>query len=172
MCNPNPVADFQKLFEASTKDVAQRTARQLVLDAAQFGDLIQLAQKIGFTHSLIRKEWAPRYATNVPGLMDQLLAGTKSENRKIKNKGSAAFNLITELFVQRKLVFAHFFEKPEGWHVFYFTEQDYHGVHFAHPHVHYASHLWSFDLAATKAKFDSRDYSFATEHLQIIPISN
>ena len=171
MAAASPIAEFQKLLEATSKADAQRLAGQLVLDARHFGELKILAQKLGFTHSLIRKEWSPAQKVNVPELMDKLVAGSKSEDPKIKKKGASAFNVIKQLFVERKLVFAHFFEKQNEWHIFYFTGQDYTGGHFEFPHIHYASHLWNHDLVEIKASFDKRDYSFATEHLQIIPLS-
>ncbi len=168
---PSPIADFQKLFEAATKAEAQRLAGQLVLDARRFGELINLAQGLGFTHQLVTKEWAPDFVSRVPEIMDQIVAGSKSNDPKVKKKGAAGFNLVKQLFIQRKLLFCHFFEKANEWHVFYFSGEDYFGGHFDHPHVHYASHLWNHNLAVIKVEIEKKDFRFSTAHLQIIPFS-
>lgn len=171
MTAPSPIADFQKLFEAPTKADAQRLANQLVLDTRQFGDLIVIANRLGFTHELVTKEWAPDFAARVPEIMDQIAAGSKSDDPKVKKKGTAGFNLIKQLFIQRKLLFSHFFVRENEWHVFYFSGEDYFGGHFDHPHVHYASHLWNHDLATVKAELQKKDFRFSTAHLQMIPFS-
>ncbi|MCC7404316.1 MAG: hypothetical protein IT288_07955 [Bdellovibrionales bacterium] len=172
MAAASAIAEFQKLFEATTKADAQRLASQLVLDARQFGDLITIANGLGFTHELVTKQWAPDFAARVPAIMDQIVAGSKSEDPKVKKKGAAGFNLINQLFIQRKLLFSHFFVRDIEWHVFYFSGEDYFGAHFDHPHVHYASHLWNHDLATVKAELQKKDFRFSTTHLQVIPFSD
>jgi hypothetical protein len=86
MAAGTPIANFQTLFEAPTKGEAERLAGQIILDARQFGSLIELAAKLGYTHSLIQKNGPPPSHPKFLNLSIKLLMEAREKTIRKKRK--------------------------------------------------------------------------------------
>jgi hypothetical protein len=61
---------------------------------------------------------------------------------------------------ERRQIYAHLLERDVEWHCFYFSYNDIAPKETNHhrygPHIHYVSHLWTYDKEETWKRFDTR----------------
>jgi hypothetical protein len=156
--------DLLQLLSAETKRDAEKFARDMVIKAESLAGLILHHARFGYSHRRKHFDHVPDARKPMPGELDAVF-GDDDEARR------SAIGKISAIFEERKLVSAHLFEKDRQWHIFYFSQRDYRGLHGAMgPHVHYVSHLLLPQTSAGNVwqELDKRIYSIGSDlHIKI-----
>jgi hypothetical protein len=146
------VADYlAQLFVLGKKREAEKHLRKLTIYKEDFIALIHNSDSIGFSHSLVRKQFVPDYLHITKSDLD---AVRKSAHGNLSPEAWATLRKVRTTFDERKVNHCHLFERGSEWHAFIFSYEDItrgDRQHWEHgPHLHYLSHLWR---TVTKEQF-------------------
>ncbi len=153
------------LLAATKKSESEKVAKNLTIQENDLFRLINNCTQLGFTCLSRFPEFVPEHLNITEDDRKNITTGTL---RKVSSK-------LSSLFVFRKNVHVHLFERASEWHYFYFSYNDIESDaenHWKHgPHIHYISHLWpNIDADRVWSAFNKRRTRISGSlHIRFIP---
>jgi|MudIll2142460700_1097286.scaffolds.fasta_scaffold39868_2 hypothetical protein len=126
------------IFAFDRKKDLEKHLKDLVITREDLARANFSASLAGYQHQLKNFEYIPQPIKEKVPEIGRLL-GTGDTKR--------AVGILNGVFGQRRLSFAHIFEKKEEWHIFYFDHRDILESEDNHwkygAHIHFVNHLWA-----------------------------
>jgi hypothetical protein len=153
---------LKALLEINKKSKAIKYCKNLELSEDELYLLIHNSTQIGFKCRSKFAEYVPPHLR----LTDLDISRLHTQPEKFRNK-------VKEIFLERRHISAHLFDRGEQWHCFFNAYQDLEPTHWRSSHLHYVSYLWS---QLTKDKvwtaFDTRSTRIPSIHIRLIPLDS
>jgi hypothetical protein len=156
---PQKIVD---LFSFTKKGKAEKYAKNIKILEFELFLLIHNSQQLGYRHKSKLLEHIP----------SQLQIGEEDVGNLFKTDKSKLAKRIVAAHKQRKRMHAHLFEKDSDWHCFYFSYDDVEEGenHFVQgTHLHYLSHLWTYNKEVIWSSFDARITNIKDIHIKFEP---
>jgi len=159
--------EIMKIISAKNKADAKKACKGRGIKDVEFADFIYLAQREGYSHEVRTKEFLP------DGIKEEelptIIQFDNKENLYYEGHTKLSKKQMISIIRNRKKIHAHFFEKKNELHCFYFTFSDIKGDHWGTPHLHYVSHLWTYKKQEVlDALFDSRRHKQVGDHVKYV----
>jgi hypothetical protein len=153
------------LFEISKKSEVVKYCRNIELSEDELYLLVHNSSQIGFRHRSKFAEFVPQHLKVTDSDISNL---HNNKPRKLVKKAKA-------IFLERRRIHVHLFERGNQWHCFYDSYQDMESGSKSHwkygSHLHYVSHLWpQLTKEGVWAAFDKRFTDISGSiHIRLIP---
>jgi hypothetical protein len=123
---------LKALLEINKKSKAIKYCKNLELSEDELYLLIHNSTQIGF-------KCRSKFAKYIPSHLKL----TDLDISRLRNNQLEKFRKkVKAIFSERRHISAHFFERGNQWHCFYFAFQDLEPTHWRCSHLHYVSYLW------------------------------
>ncbi len=128
---------FVKLFVIKKKADVIKYCNNLELSDEELFLLCHNSSQMGYKRSSKFPEYVPEH----------LKINKSKIHTLLKNDPEKFSKLMHQLFIERRRICVHLFEKGDHWHCFYYSYQDIGSREKPHwqygDHIHYINHLWS-----------------------------
>lgn len=156
---------LRTLFDIERKSEAVRYCKNLELSEYELFLLVHNSSQMGFTHRAKFTEFVPQH-----------LKISNSDISNLKDSAPRQFlKKIDGIFLERRRIHVHLFERVDQWHCFYYSYSDIESDSKSHwkygSHLHYVSYLWpNCQKGKIWASFDERSTDISGNvHIRLIP---